>query len=133
MRPKSIIQFEWIYLASAAIGVLSTYLTADANAAQMANSGIAFTPSTIIVVTWITTAIGVGLALLASRKASNVARWIVIVLSALGIVSFPFLVPALPAMGPIAILTVSQFVLSIVMIWLLLRPDAKAWFADGRG
>lgn len=132
MRPKAIVQFEWVYIASLLIGMLSTYLTADRNAAQMANGGVAFSASAIIIMSWVFSAIGLALALLASRKASNVARWIVIVFAALGIVSFPFAIPALPTMGPVAVLAVSQFVLSIVTIYLLLRPDAKAWFAGGR-
>lgn len=133
MRPKSIVQFEYVYLASLAIGLLAAYLTADMNAAQMANSGVAFSAGAIITLSWGFAAIGLVLALLASRKASNVARWITIVFAALGIASFPFSVPTLPTIGPVAILAVSQFILSIVVIYLLFRPDARAWFADGRG
>ena len=126
-------QFEYVYFASLVVGLIAAYLTADMNAAQMANSGVAFSAAAVITMSWVFAAIGLVLALLTSRKASNVARWIVIVFAALGIVTFPFSVSTLPLIGAVSILAVSQFVLSVVIIYLLFRPDARAWFADGRG
>ncbi|HEX8064340.1 MAG TPA: hypothetical protein VF535_14140, partial [Allosphingosinicella sp.] len=32
-----------------------------------------------------------------------------------------------------AILEAVRFILAIVSLWLLFRPDSKAWFSEGRG
>ncbi|WP_076071954.1 hypothetical protein [Sphingomonas montana] len=133
MRPKSIVQFEYVYIGSMLLGILAAYLTADKNAAMMRNSGLPVSDATLIFGQWALSAIFVAIALLASRKASNVARWIIVVLAAFAVVSFPFSIPLLPLMGPVSILAVSQFVLAIVVIYLLFRRDAKAWFAGVRG
>ncbi|MFD1949524.1 hypothetical protein ACFSGX_01925 [Sphingomonas arantia] len=133
MRPKSIVQFEYVYIAALLLGIVATYLMAGQTAALMQMNGMPVSEGALITIQWVMAAILAGIALLASRKASNVARWIVIVLCGLAVVSFLFSVRNLSAMGSVSILAVSQFVLSIVVIYLLFRPDAKAWFAGVRG
>lgn len=129
MRPKAIEQFEYVYLGQMLLSIVATYLTADKTAAMLQNSGMAVSDAMLITVQWVFSALFVGIALLASRRRSNVARWIIVVLSAFGAASFLFTIGQLPMLGRVAILAVSQCVLSIVVLYLLFRPEAKAWFA----
>jgi hypothetical protein len=63
---------------------------------------------------------------LIARRASNVAKWILIVLVALGVASLP-----LALTGPLnlsVLLNVLVYALEIAALVFLFRADAKAWF-----
>ena len=68
-----------------------------------------------------------------SRKGSPVAKWIYVVLCVLGLVFGLVGLPLMMQMGPLPlVIAIVQYALSIVSLWLLFRPDSKAWFAEGR-
>jgi fluoride ion exporter CrcB/FEX len=69
-----------------------------------------------------------------SRKGSPVAKWIYVVLGVLGLIGGLSTFSQTLELGTLpVILTIIQYALLIAALWLLFRPDSKAWFADGRG
>ena len=124
MRPKSVVLAERLYLASIAILVLISVLTWDAAVAQ---GGVILAGGV--------TAFGIGLSLLllilTTRKASRIALWLLIALTALGALGVAVQVSnGILATGLNGVLTIVQLVLTLIPIVLLFRPRAGAWFAD---
>ena len=124
MRPKSVALAEWLYLASIALLIAVSVLTWDAAVAQ---GGFALAAGV--------TAFGVGLSLLllilTTRKASRIALWLLIALTALGALGVAVQVSnGILATGLNGVLTIVQLVLTLIPIVLLFRPRARAWFAD---
>ena len=130
MRPASIVNFERVVLLSLALGVLSTFLTFD----QMVASAQGFGSGFVIGEQAATIAVMLLLVYFISRKGSPVAKWIYVVLGVLGLIGGLSTFSQTLALGTLpVILTVIQYALLIASLWLLFRPDSKAWFADGRG
>ena len=124
MRPKSVVLAEWLYLASIGLLIAVSVLTWDAAVAQ---GGFALAAGV--------TAFGVGLSLLllilTTRKASRIALWLLIALTALGALGVAVQVSnGILATGLNGVLTIVQLVLTLIPIVLLFRPRARAWFAD---
>ena len=132
MRPKSIVLFERIVLLSLLLGIVNSLLISDRLTADAAAQGMS--GNSVFVIQAITIVIYLLLIYFISRKASPVAKWIYVVLGVLGIVIAVAGVSQTLAFGiPTLIITIVQYGLLIASIWLLFRPDANAWFADGRG
>lgn len=135
MRPKSIIQFEQVYIAMIVVGLISTALNWNTAVAQLAANPMTaqFGPGFLIGSAVVGLVVNLLLLYYVARKASVVAKWIVVVFTVVGVL---FALPGLfsnvlpPLVG---ILTVVSIVLSVIAACLLFRPDANAWFADGRG
>ena len=124
MRPKSVALAETLYLASIVLLLAISILTWDVAVAQ---GGVVLAAGV--------TAFGVGLSLLllilTTRWASRVALWLLVVLTALGVVGVMIQVSTgVLATGLIGMLTIAQLVLTIVPIVLLFRPRARAWFDE---
>ncbi|MFN3943374.1 MAG: hypothetical protein ACK4K7_00425 [Allosphingosinicella sp.] len=121
MRPKDITLFERLYLGSLALGIIHTAVTRDGTLFEGAG--------TLIVVAIVGGGFGLSLllALLASRRRSNIARWIIVIFFA---ISLPFAVVEFFAAGfafpGIAILV--QWGISTAAIYFLFTPPALAWF-----
>ncbi len=65
---------------------------------------------------------------LIARRASNIAKWILTALTALGLLWLPGTLANARAMGALELLLVLVItVLQLVAIWFLFRPDARAW------
>ncbi|THD35294.1 MAG: hypothetical protein E7773_12690 [Sphingomonas sp.] len=133
MRPKSIVTFEYCYLGSILLGVVNAAMTwKDVNgtveAAQTrAMLGDWFMPLamvfglTISLLLWYFTA----------RSASVVAKWVVVVFFGLSLAGFLFTLALGSRPDGIAgILSVAVLVLNAVAVWMLFRPDARAWFGE---
>ena len=119
-KPVEIVWFERIMFATLALGVIQSWLTWPA-AVKLASP--AFVVSTQIVVVVIMAA----LILLISRRRSNVARWILIILTLIG----------LPAVAKEAIngqmlgspiLVAIQTVSELAGLVLLFTPRGRIWF-----
>jgi hypothetical protein len=68
------------------------------------------------------------LVLFVSRKRSNVAKWILIIVWLLGLVIY---IPALAhflTMGTVGVLFVAQPVMQAGALYMLFRSDSKSWF-----
>lgn len=124
MRPQSIIWFERLFLAYAALSVLNGFLVfSQPIAGQQVGVGL------------LAFSIGLGLAInlllwwFAARRGSNVARIILTILFALSLASvvFSLAVGTYPGgvTGLLAGVSYATFIAAIVFAY---RPDANAWF-----
>ena len=135
MRPKSIEQYEMIYIASIVIGFAALFFLWPTMAGQLTTTPL--DPGTMRTVLIGSTLFGVGINLLllwlTARKGSEVARIIVGLFFAIGIVSGVWALVRGTAPGMAGVLRVVQIILQAIMIYLLFVPaDAKAWFARRR-
>ncbi len=133
MRPASVVRFEWCYLAAIVIGLINTALTWNSLRGIMGNDPrISQSVITGTVIASVVFSYGLSLLLwyLTARRRSNVARMIVTVFFAIGLVSTLWSVSQtgypmtlIGALGAVALL------LQAAGIFFLFRPDANAWFA----
>lgn len=122
MRPQSVERFELLFLMSLGLGVVMAALNFDQVAAT---AGAGF----VLIVTATTLLVMVGLVLWASRKGSNIARWILLVFAVLGAVAYVPTVPQLWAENLILpLVSAVQILLQVAGIYFVFRPDAKPWF-----
>lgn len=119
MRPKSIVLFDYTYLGSLVFGLLNVEVAGGATGSQWLIYGAAVAVSVVL---WY----------LVSRQANVVAKWVIVVLGAFQIVS------TLTAFGngglaplSVAVSVVALSLLAVSLV-LLFRPDALAWFKEGR-
>lgn len=134
MRPASITMFDRLFLGSLGLGLVNVVLSYDTTIGQLeANPAVAEMglagPGFVIA----TMAFGYGISLLlwflTARKAVNVAKWVLVVLTVIGTLGTPLALVDVPL--PQAIITVVLTVMQLAALWFLFRPDAKAWFAHG--
>jgi glucan phosphoethanolaminetransferase (alkaline phosphatase superfamily) len=136
MRPASIVNFERLYLGALALGVANTILSWDqalASIRAQPNSAV-LGPNFLL----ITAVAGVLIQLLLwyfiARRASVVAKWIFVVLFVIGLVAFVAGLARTGFPGGVeGILGVLTMLMQVAAVWMLFRPDANAWFSDGRG
>ncbi len=103
-------------------------MKANSSASQLGLAGPGF-PFAIL---GMTMAISLLLWWLASRRASNAARWILAVLAAFGLVSLLLSLGDLPMLHMLSAVLINA--VQIAAVWFLFRPDAAAWFKHrGRG
>ena len=141
MRPKSIELFEKVYWGGTALGlviaalnwgnVTATFNTPEARSLGM---GSGFLIGTIVVNLIISLLVWYFIA----RRASNVAKWIYMALTAIGLfivlrsLANPTAANGLPLAGNLVVIG-----LQLYCAWLLFKPDAVAWLesrgADGPG
>jgi hypothetical protein len=133
MRPPSIVNFTRVVLLSLAIGILATWLSWDKVEQAVAATGSGMGTGAILGIQGVMIALFLVLIWFIHAHGSPVAKWIYVVLTVLalifGLLGFGQTMSYGP--GP-AILSAIQYILSIVSLWLLFRPDSKAWFSEGR-
>ncbi|QGN55113.1 hypothetical protein GKE62_11670 [Novosphingobium sp. Gsoil 351] len=141
MRPQSIELFEKVYLGAIVIGLINTALSwSQVNAmlndprAQAAGLGT----GTLVFGVFVGVLIPLLLWYFVARRASNVAKWIYVVLTALGLFGFlSSLANPLVPKGLVTLLGALAVLLQVYGAWLLFRPDAVAWLeskgVDGPG
>ena len=140
LRPISIVQFERCYLGSLLLGFLTLAVTWNTQLAMLQRNPATAQMSGGMIYGSLLTGLVVGALItlllwyFAARRASAVAKWIIVVFFAIGVLSLlnslsKGVVP--PGLG--GVLTVANIVLQGVAVYLLFRPDAKAWFDGRRG
>jgi hypothetical protein len=133
-RPQSIIWFERCFLASLALGIVNAAISwSKVRDMVDATDSAAVLPSWFLPVTLVC---GLGINLLlwyfAARRGATVAKWIIVVFFGLSALSIArallngIVAPTLNIFAGIA------FILQAIAVWMLFRPDAKAWFAGNR-
>ncbi len=135
-RPPSIILFEKVFFASIVISVITLALSWNrmVSTAVAQRPGIAEAAPSVMLVG---AAIGIGIPILLwyfiARRASNVAKWIFVVLTAISIFSFVSSIanPMIPGTLMIVVGAVTT-ALQVFAAWLLFKPDARAWL-ESRG
>lgn len=130
MQPQSIGMFDKLYLGSLVIGIANVLLGWETSMAELDSTGLGMG------VLIISLAVGYGISLLLwyfiSREASNVARWILVVLTAIGVAFLPFSLFTLPTLELILAVVVTG--MQLVAIYFLFQPDAKPFFENkGKG
>ena len=134
MRPQSIVNFERCYLGAIALGVVNNVLNWQNAQEQVRAAGAGVLPSWYLPVTLV---VGIAISLLlwyfTAKRASTVAKWILTVIVALGVLgsAFAFVSGTAPK-GLAGIVAIVVMVLQVVAVYLLFRSDAKRWF-DGKG
>jgi hypothetical protein len=130
MRPPSIINFERLFLVAMALGVIDLVVGYETATEQLTREpalrqlGIGGSELFIgISAAWL--AVYLLLWFLIARKASNVAKWILVILSAIGAI---FFVLSLTGRWDLALLlTVAYYALELAAVACLFRADATAW------
>ena len=130
MRPPSIIMFDRLFLGSLVVSAVSIVIGFDAMVDQLANepgtAELGLSGGFLAGVLAVGMAISLLLWWLIAHKASNVAKWFLIILLALGLISVPTLVT-----GPwdtMTVLGLASYALEFAAIVYLFQADAKAWF-----
>lgn len=132
MRPKSIVIFDWLFLVSLILSMISSALSysavtsrfrSDPTLAPLASAGGPFLIGSVV--------IGLGVSLLLwffiSRRASNVAKWILFAFTALGVLSVVRNLQEPMFAGGVTALMIALAILQVVTVFFLFRPDAVAW------
>lgn len=134
MRPASITMFDRLYLGSLVLGLINFALSYDNTMAQLkADPVVADVGMASPGILWGGLALGMAISLLLwfliSRKASNVARWILVVFTVIGVISLPLSLGQLPLLQLVTTLVVTG--VQAAAVYFLFRPDAKPWFQHG--
>jgi hypothetical protein len=131
VRPKSIIWFEQLYLASLLLGAVATAMTWSDNmdtrqAVQVERMfGHWLVPLAVVFVY----SIWVLLWYFTARARSDAARWTVTIFTGLSVVSYLWsFANGVTFASAAAVIVLVSVVLSIAAIAMLFRPDARAWF-----
>jgi hypothetical protein len=136
MRPPSIVLFEKVFLAAIVLGLINSLLfwgsmteVLDDPAMKAAGMGTGFMLVSVVIGTTISLLLWYFIA----RRASNVAKWIFVVILALGVFGMVANIanPAVPK-GAQLVGGFVSLLLQLYAGWLLFKPDAKVWL-ESRG
>lgn len=122
MRPQTIVNFERIVFFTLILGLLQAYLGWD-RATQMASIGF------VLTVQVFTFGLIGGLALLVARRRSNVSKWILIVMFAIGLPPSVRMIAQGITLGSIWI-SVLQTVGQLIACGLLFTASARRWLSE---
>ena len=128
MRPSPIATFERVVLLMLVLGIANTVLNWSRVEAMATARGL--DSSVLLAVYAAAIALFLLLVWFVARKGSNVARWIyaVIIVAALALEAVG-IVQGVELPAPALIASMAQWVLALLSLWLLFRPDAGSWFA----
>lgn len=134
-RPPSIVAYERVYVASFVSSMVGWGLTWPALSAQLAhNPTTARLQWTLPVSLVLSVIITLALWFFTARRPSVIAKWIVVVLAAVGVMRLLANVPALMA-GRIGVTAYAIAVLTALLsAWaatFLFRMEAREWFGEG--
>lgn len=123
MRPRSVIHAEQLYLAATGLLLASSVMAWQPLQAiyglPLAAGVTAFVIGAFLL-----------LILLTTRRGSNAARWLLIVLTGIGALSLLWQIGnGQVALGILGVINTVQVALTIVGGVLLFRPNATTWFA----
>jgi hypothetical protein len=121
-QPRDVARFERLMLASLAVGAVVAALMMSHVVRHVGRQTGAI----------LVTALFIGafaLTLLASRRASQVARWLLAIGTVLAVVPWLAHVPNMIARQPVIYLSLLQFGLQVVAIVYLFTRRSRAWFA----
>ena len=135
MRPKSIILFERLFLASLALSAITFVVSYDATMDELERqaglSEIGFGSELLIGTMAVTTAVYLLLWFLIARKASNVAKWFLVAFTAIGTATLAYSFATLGLKTDLnSLLGVAYYVLAVAAVVPLFKPDAVAWLTS---
>ncbi|WP_373492201.1 hypothetical protein [Parasphingorhabdus sp.] len=129
MRPASIRKFEILFLASLLVGLIGTVMTWNATVTQFqaAAGGVELNPAILVGILVVVYAINLLLWYLAAHRASNVAKWILVVFMLIGLIGLPAIFVG-PMTVPEGIVLLST-VLQVIAVGFLFVAESKSWFS----
>jgi hypothetical protein len=119
MRPTNVAYFEWIFLATLALGAVQSWLGWD-EAVQLAS------PTFVLTIQILTFGLIIALVLLVSRRRSKVALWILVILFVIGLPTMLWSVTKVGVLGA-GWITFAQLVGQCFALALMFTPSARAW------
>src|SRR5687767_9508497 len=126
MRPTSIVYFERLAILSILVGIALTVLTWDGDVAAARAQGMG--SGLLPIVQGVSLFLLLLLIFLISRKASVIAKWVLVVLFGVGVAMIaPQLLVALDQ-GLIGLLQLSQLAVFAAAIYFLFTAEARDWF-----
>lgn len=130
-RPQSIIRFEWTYAAVILLGLVQTMLQWNSLTANPDVQPVvaAYGPGLLYGLAALLLLAQVLLWHLTARRRSNVARWVLVVITLYVLFDTVqgVITAGLRVDGPV-ILGIAQIVLQVAALVLLVQADARAWF-----
>jgi hypothetical protein len=126
VRPQSIIRFEQLYLASSLLAVLGQILnlTGISGPSGARDLGLVF----VLIIVAITYGMIFLFWYLIARRASNVAKWILVVMTAFGLLATVPMLITLAETDPLyAAISALVTVLQLAAMVFLFRRDAVEW------
>ena len=130
MRPTSIVYFERLAILSILVGVALTFMTWDGDVAAVREQGMA--SGVLSLVQGVSLALLLLLIYLISRKASVIAKWVLVALFVVGVVLIGPQLLGILDQGLIGLLQLSQLVVFAAAIYFLFTLEARAWFGERR-
>ncbi|GMG81211.1 hypothetical protein LNKW23_04230 [Paralimibaculum aggregatum] len=126
--PAPVRRFERLFLGSLLLGLVLAVLDWDRLTAGLAPRETTVSVATLLAIV----AVVVGLVLLASRRRSSIARWVVTVMVILGMLgTVPTVLDDFRHAAAIGLLSLAQAAMQLWAVWLLHVPAAKPWYARG--
>jgi hypothetical protein len=123
MRAKAVRQAEAVYGASVVVMVAMAVVAWPSTVASVGTTGAFLANALVIGLTLL-------FLLLATRRRSVVALWLLAALTAIGVGGFLWQVASgVLSTGLMGVLTTVQTATAVVAVVLLFRPTARAWFA----
>jgi hypothetical protein len=134
IRPQSIVWFERCFLGAIGIGLVNSALNwSKMQDAMAATPGADALPGGFLIGMMVVgIVINLVLWYFAARRRSNVAKWIIVVFFALGLIGLARTLVTGIAAPTMNILAYVAFALQAFGVYLLFQSDAKAWFAGRR-
>jgi hypothetical protein len=132
MRPSTIVNFEWLSLLAILLGVATMVLAWDSLISSVRSKvlGSGLEPA-VAILAIIYVALLVLLILLTSRRASNVAKWLLVLIIAAGLVGSVPRIPAMLGAGVLGWVETAQMLIQLAAIVMLFLPASRAWFRNG--
>lgn len=135
MRPLSIKRFEQLYLAAVAVGWVSFMLSFSYISAQIARdpavAQVGYGPGILIGTMVLTTGVSILLWYFTARRASNLSKWILVILALLGLMSLPGSIATASQIGGLrTALILGSLAAQLLGIAFLFRRDSRDWFAN---
>ena len=131
MRPQSIELFEKVYLGSIALGLVNTALSWGALTASLktvSDGAMKMGPGVMVGSIVIGLVISLLLWFFVARRASSVAKWIFVVITAIGV--FGVLSSLANPLAPKGLTMIGGMIATALQVFaarLLFKPDAVAW------
>lgn len=127
MRPSAIVIFERLFLLSIVISTVQLALQANEQV------GVVGSPMGAIVLGAVVILFSVALVLLASRRRSNVARWVLAVLTGIGVAVTLYDVISGAQLGLTGLLGLLAIGLQVAAVAMLFSPGGAGWFRRAAG
>lgn len=136
MKPASMKKFDWLYLGSIAVGLLGlllNYGTLSAQAqAEFTKQGLSGMEDAMLLGgVLFGVAISLAIWFLISVLRIELVKWVLILLTAWSILTSAKSISL--GFDSTMVWGLASTIMTVVAIWFLFHPDAKAWFAAKRG